>query len=438
VAWGWLQDVPPNVQNTAEVILGLMQAGSADAALRDRVSPYLIANTHDPEHNVRDRGWIALALTEMVRAGGHDLSDARDDCAGWLIGQQNDDNGWSVTKGEPSLVPTTALAIEALRTLDRRDAKCAVRRGTDWIKEACRLDGGWSLISPGVDELLASEENLEPRARGILLNARTESNAACTAFAMLSFIRTGAFHAYVERGANWLLDHQIRRVPGDRSTGGWPVFRERGIRASEWYTFRHFSTAWALIALCEARGNRFARSRAGLEAVQYLLDLQDPVLQVASDEGGGWRTSPDGEPYTWATVNAIAALREVASHLDPTSGENHLAALRAELSAAEARVTFIPSRGARRLAFNARSLGAVGGFVTILSIAWIDAEIRRADSKLATLVLSTVALLIVGTSISAAIAAWRNPEAPRFGAYAAGAVAIVSLMSSLLGVALFV
>src|SRR3954454_8171016 len=317
-AWGWLQDYPPNAQNTAEVIMGLTQAGRADEALQRSCVSYLVDGLHEEGCNLRDRGWITVALNEMAKAGVGDLDDARWEAASAVLADQNDDGGWAVTKGQTSIVPTTALAVEALRERTDDESRCAVKRGVEWMKSSCRPDGGWSLISPRSDDTAKEDEKLDPKAQQIVEDAQTHSNSACTAFAMLTFIRTRSHRPYVERAAQWLLDTRAPHVPGVPSTGGWDIFRERGIRRDEWYTFRHFSTAWALIALCEARGVEFARSRDCLEATNYLLKLQDPVIQPDTVEGGGWRTSFDGEPYTWATVNAMSALTAVGEHLATT------------------------------------------------------------------------------------------------------------------------
>jgi hypothetical protein len=436
-AWGWLQDYPPNAQNTAEVMIGLTQAGRADASLQRGCVDYLVKSLDEPGCNLRDRGWITVALNEMAKDGIVGLDDARREAAAAVLADQNDDGGWAVTRGETSIVPTTALAVEALRERTDDESRCAVKRGVEWMKSSCGPDGGWSLISPRGGDTAEDDETLDPKARQIVADARNRSNAACTAFAMLTFIRTRSHRPYVERAAQWLLEMRTPHVPGVPSTGGWDIFRERGIRRDEWYTFRHFSTAWSLIALCEARGEEFARSRDCLEATNYLLKLQDPVIRPGSVDGGGWRTSFDGEPYTWATVNAMSALTAVGEHLATTTGEKHLAALRAELTAVEARVTFVPSEGRQRLAFNGPSLMVAAIVVTLLSIAWVDAELRPADGNVARLILVTIALTLVFFVWSAVVAAWRSPEAPRFAAHAGGALAIVGVIAGVLAAVLF-
>lgn len=63
----------------------------------------------------------------------------------WLLGNQNDDGGWSGRKGLESSTEETGLAVEALAGMD--DARSAVKAGVDWLTGRLR-DGTVTEPSP--------------------------------------------------------------------------------------------------------------------------------------------------------------------------------------------------------------------------------------------------------------------------------------------------
>jgi squalene-hopene/tetraprenyl-beta-curcumene cyclase len=85
------------------------------------------------------------------------------------------------------------------------------------------------------------------------------------------------------------------------------VFQQIGIRAGETYTWRHFSTAWAIKALLTVDKN-LVYEEVVTSAVMYLIRLRD----VATS---GWRSSEDADPFTWATCNALDTLDDIANCL---------------------------------------------------------------------------------------------------------------------------
>ena len=63
----------------------------------------------------------------------------------WLKHHQNDDGGWGGSKGTPSTVEETALAVEALVSADPRDE--SVVRGLKWLMDSVE-DGSFTDASP--------------------------------------------------------------------------------------------------------------------------------------------------------------------------------------------------------------------------------------------------------------------------------------------------
>lgn len=423
--WGWLQDVPPNAQNTAEVLLALSESGRASDAIVDEASKYLIASLDDSDCNVRDRGWVARGLSPFVD-GRAELQEALLRCRDWLVDEQNDDGGWGDRRGETSLVPTTALAVEALG--DHRSD--VTDRAVVWLAKAQHASGGWSLLAEGQDAQPVPSDGFGPSRAQEIRRSQTDPNAACTAFAMLALLASDAESRRVDDGARWLLSTRNARRPGVRTSGGWPVFRERGIRAGEWYTFRHFSTAWALLALTRSLGSEFVRSQDALQALDYLLLLQEEQVRArdAYIEGGGWRCSPDGEPYTWATVNAVEALSAMGRELDPISGRRRVEALLEDMRRRDLRVSYTRI-GDRLFAFNLRSAVLAAVVVTLLSAAWVWAETRASDSPIFSYTLFVVALCIVAFPWSLVLAIRRSPESPAIGRAYLGAVSVVALIA---------
>jgi hypothetical protein len=438
--WGWMQDVPSEYQNTAEVLVGLNAAAQLDEATFTRAFEYLRESLTDPKCNVRDHGWVSLALRQLAPRGGAEAELLRKELNDWLACQQNDDGGWGTRKDELSQVPTTALTVQALRGThpERR------RRGIEWLVDAQHKDGSWALVgreSAGTTDPSGETAHLDERAQRVIRRTRTEPNAACTAFGVIALLDDAPedHDARLQKAARWLLRNRIQRRGDDASTGGWMIFRERGIRANQWYTFRHFSTAWALIALTRLRGGEFATTREALEALDYMLGLQDPLVRSDNviQQGGGWRTAPDGDPYTWSTVNAIMTLTELGPYIDPPGGKRTVGVLLEEMRQRHLRVAFLHTFGPHRIVANAHTALAVAIPITLVSGLWIWAEVRAGDPRWLVFVLATVAIVIVAVPWSALVALYRHPEDPRFGAWLGAAIGVIGLIATVLGTALF-
>jgi squalene-hopene/tetraprenyl-beta-curcumene cyclase len=100
--------------------------------------PLWFGNQHAPDDENPTYG------TARVLAAYRDLDMMNSDPArrgvAWLLAAQNPDGGWGGTRGVPSSVEETALAVDAL--LDGGpDANAAVQRGLSWLVERVQAGG---------------------------------------------------------------------------------------------------------------------------------------------------------------------------------------------------------------------------------------------------------------------------------------------------------
>lgn len=445
--WGVQADARASALNTAEALIAL----DGHAAL-DEVSTgaceFMIAGLGDTERcSVRHVAWIAAALdlyavrcpsSEVRAAIAGALAAARNR----LVAEQRFDGGWSGSRGEASIVSTTALVLRALGPDASTLSRLSVDAGVGWLLRSQNGDGGWGLVADYAREYEDVKGQLSsPAEDRRLTRLRTESNAACTAYAVLALCEVGRAGGLeggaIQRGAGWLLD---RREPRsierpDPSSGGWPVFHERGIHGRRSYTFRHFSTAWAILALLAA--GRHPRDPVLLEATEYLLGLAQPAVfnrEGHQIEGGGWRCSRDGEPFTWSTSNAILALREAARRIEALSGDEVVEIMLADR---RSRAASFLGQPARPFVINARSAHAVGIVTTLLAAAVVVAAATAAASRSLGFVIAAAAAAIAAAPWSIWLAVRRDAREPKLLVSAGHVYGVVVAVLGVIGAAYF-
>jgi hypothetical protein len=443
--WGWLQDVRPSSLNTAEALIALHQGKALDRETFEGACSFAIEGLEEARCTARHAGWIALALQRFrVDCPSPKFSSrvesALHDARQWLATQQSPDGGWGDMRGRTSVVPTTALVIEALG----EDHSEAVDKSLEWLRLAQARDGGWPLAPESADRQVkeAAERILPvPDAKALAVSRRV-SNPACTAFAMLALTRATKSEpedtGRVQQGAAWLHDRREPLSADDPTSGGWPVFRERGIHAGESYTFRHFSTAWAMLALVEAAGMT-ARDREILEGLDYLLSLQEPPVfdrQGRQIEGGGWKCSRDGEPYTWATGNAISVLCALRPSLDDLRGTHAVDIRLRERRLEELDVGFVVARG-RAFALNKRTVAVVATVLTAVAAGWVWAEAQPAVGRSLGFVIFVVAAVFAAAPWAVLVGLMRDRDVPDL-RYGAGVVyGVLSFVIGVIGAVVF-
>jgi squalene-hopene/tetraprenyl-beta-curcumene cyclase len=251
---GWAfefdNDLYPDVDDTAVVLLALHKANALDPQTRERALRWVLSMQS------RNGGWAAFDkdntsrlpallpfadfgemidppsadvtahVVEMLGAFGLDRSHpAMARGLRYLYEQQENEGSWfgrwgvNHIYGVGAVLPGLAAAGEAIDSL-------AVRRAVRWLNERQNPDGGWG-------ETCASYVDVQARGRG-------ESTPSQTAWALLGLVAAGrAESRAAHRGALFLLERQRTDGAWDEEsfTGcgfpGYGVGEERGARINE-------------------------------------------------------------------------------------------------------------------------------------------------------------------------------------------------------------
>jgi len=226
---GWAfefeNDLYPDIDDTAVVLLALLKAGAVDAQLRERALGWVLAMqsrnggwaAFDKDNTSRLPALIPFAdFGEMIDPPSADVTGHVIEMLGafgvgrdhpaiqrglrYLYAQQEKEGSWfgrwgvNHLYGTGAVLPGFAAAGEAMDGL-------AVRRAVRWLSERQNADGGWG-------ETCASYVEIEARGRG-------ESTPSQTAWTLLGLIAAGrADSKAASRGVHFLVDRQ-------RSDGAW-------------------------------------------------------------------------------------------------------------------------------------------------------------------------------------------------------------------------
>jgi squalene-hopene/tetraprenyl-beta-curcumene cyclase len=304
---GWAfefdNDLYPDVDDTAVVLLALHKAGVIDPETRERALRWVLSMQS------RNGGWAAFdkdntsrlpALLpfadfgEMIDPPSADVTahviemlgafglDRRHPAMArglrYLYEQQENEGSWfgrwgvNHIYGVGAVIPGLAAAGEATDSL-------AVRRAVRWLNEKQNPDGGWG-------ETCASYVDVEARGRG-------DSTPSQTAWALLALIAAGrADSRAARRGALFLLERQRTDGAWDEEsfTGcgfpGYGVGEERGARIYEgrelaagfMIRYHLYRNCFPLLAL--------GRYRAALRgAARAIPERSDPCDRRSSTSG---------------------------------------------------------------------------------------------------------------------------------------------------------
>ncbi len=243
-------DLYPDVDDTAVVLLALHKARALDAATRERALRWVIAMQS------RNGGWAAFDkdntsrlparlpfadFGEMIDPPSADVTGHVVEMLGalgqgrthapaarglrYLYDQQEKEGSWfgrwgvNHIYGVGAVLPGLAAAGEPMDSL-------AVRRAVRWLIERQNPDGGWG-------ETCASYVEVEARGRG-------DSAPSQTAWALLGLVAAGrAGSAAAQRGARYLIERQQADGSWDEQsfTGcgfpGYGIGEEHGARINE-------------------------------------------------------------------------------------------------------------------------------------------------------------------------------------------------------------
>jgi hypothetical protein len=207
----------------------------------------------------------------------------------WLVAQQHEDGGWSSTKPDhPSQVYATALAVRVLGLYQQKEP---AKKGVEWLLSTQGEDGGWGAIGDGGNGPVSSSPAYAGAAVSALIAAGTEPGDPAIRQACEYLRRT--FDP--DRPEPWEATSFITTVDSEKHAD---------------LEFRHFATAYALAALCEAGHN--LSDPVVLTATRRLLDLQ-----LNTGEFTCALTAPANKTI-WAVCNALYALRKT---LDSSGGD---------------------------------------------------------------------------------------------------------------------
>ena len=251
---GWAfefeNDLYPDVDDSAVVMLALHKAGALDAETRERALRWILAMqssnggwaAFDKDNTSRLPALIPFAdFGEMIDPPSADVTAHVVEMLGalgltrshpaierglrYLYAQQEKEGSWFGRWGVNHVYGTGAVLPGLAAAGEEMDA-LAVRRAVRWLAERQNADGGWG-------ETCASYVDVNARGRG-------ESTASQTAWALLALIAAGrADSKAASRGARFLLDRQ--RLDGawdeESFTGcgfpGYGIGEEHGARIVE-------------------------------------------------------------------------------------------------------------------------------------------------------------------------------------------------------------
>lgn len=324
--WGYIQDIPVNIENTAEVISTFIRQydaldNEAIDILNECVDAWLV-DIEVADKLTIDNIWILITLNDIrnhLQIFKTDLRKRVDnaivDILGSLFMTQNEDGGWGDLKGDVSSVSRTAQVVKIMSEIVFEPTdyqKNAIEKAINWILKQQNEDGGWGNINKNsITNDYIRKINLSYRQ----LELQYLSNAATTGYAMMA-IKSAKPHAYklqLNKAAEYLLKTQD-------ADGHWDLFTEFSLKGDIKVSFKHFSTTIALDALVFTYSINYS-SEVLINGIDYLISLQDPVYK-------GWKSSATSETYTWSTCNVLILFAYVKKHFEKIKASEFMAIIK--------------------------------------------------------------------------------------------------------------
>ena len=255
---GWAfefdNDVYPDTDDTAEVVLALRRAGPKDQAAIDRGLTWLAGMQS------KDGGWgafdadntralvnklpfcdfgavidppsadVTAHIVEAFAAEGRATDPVVRRGVVWLLRAQEPDGSWFGRWGA-NYVYGTGAAVPALIAAGVKPSKPAIRRAVAWLEEHQNPDGGWG------EDLRSYDDSA--------LAGRGTSTASQTAWALLALLAAGERDSTAtERGVRWLADTQ-------RPDGSWdePQYTGTGFPGDFYINYHLYRLAFPISAL---------------------------------------------------------------------------------------------------------------------------------------------------------------------------------------------
>jgi hypothetical protein len=279
--WGWVPDVPPNPQNTAEVICALTRVGrpiphkeEALTLMRRKVVAHGSHGDWAFSSHI-DAAWRLRGLRCIV--GDPEDRDIVDCARSLLEAQEDSSGGWRMAGSAGSVsVTATCLALIALSGLDGPiEVEPAVQRGMEMLADAVLED------DPRAVPLYASAQIAQVLARPDI---------------------RGLGGPRVERARETALNRVATGLRQDSPPGIQEEIFTRGEVTDIW---RHMTLYLSLAARADAAPDHIFQPTFR-HALIEMLDLQEEG--VDNINFGGFRTSKEGFVTSYATTQALHAL----------------------------------------------------------------------------------------------------------------------------------
>lgn len=290
--WGEQKGKPPNVLNTAESVISLLEADAVEAGS----APIQKAVAFLVKHQQQSGAWCrevaveageilrgpdvlrtSVAIQALIKAGRGTDDKAVKDAIAWLLSFQHADGWWDFSEPLGAAALPTCAALNALM-----DARHAGATGCD------------EAVEHGLGFLDAKLANADGSFSG-------EGRLQCahTAHAVLTLQKARHLglptRADVEvAGLNWLLRHPDAAL---RLVEEVVVLSHADARLN--YHFLHMTDTMLVAALGESPDQSHRDSRSYVEALRKITDRAD------EDGGGGFFGH---RVFSWSTARTISAL----------------------------------------------------------------------------------------------------------------------------------
>jgi hypothetical protein len=287
--WGWVPDIPPNPQNTAEVVCALVGLGRPipqRTGVEQLVRSNVVTNSQRGDwafDALIDVAWRLRALRCL--GVGPDDPDLRACVCALVEAQEPSSGGWRLTgqRGPISATATTA-AVEALLDLE----------------------------VPGIDLITVRRNAVAMLIRSVLEGDELVSSLHAAAqiahlLAADSIVELGGIR--IQKARNRLLRQVLDCIDRRYFTIEEEVFHRGNVTD----TWRHTTLPLSLRAVAAAAPDRIFEPsfRVGLVA---LLNLQETAK--ANVNLGGFRTSQEGFVTSYATTQSLEVLKYVETTLE--------------------------------------------------------------------------------------------------------------------------
>ncbi len=282
VGWGWSSDVPPNPQDSAEVVCALARIGHPipdESTVLTLIRRGVVRHSSevDWEFNAPvDAAWRLRAL-KCLGGSRAELESCREIL---ITAQDSETGGWplgdSVT---PISMTASVAAVRALTELGSEDERAAraARKGATFLVSAM-LEGG-----PQVEPMYASAQ-------------------IATLLAVPQITALGGDR--VRRAKDLAVDRVLSLLPSNIGR-----LEEESIRRGQVTQTWYHATLQQSVSALTAGGDKLIFHPVFREAFIELLDFQQ--LSPVHSDRGGFRTSREGFITTYATAQAVHALADV-------------------------------------------------------------------------------------------------------------------------------